>query len=125
MCIRDSHNLSHHGQDPEKIAQLRLIEQAQLVALNGLLDRLKTKKEADKNLLDSTMVFYGSNLGNANSHDWHNLPILLAGGGFKHGRHLKGDEKNNTPLGNLFVSLLQNMGLETDNFGTSTGKLAI
>lgn len=121
----DHHNLSHHGQDPEKIAQLRLIEQAQLVALNGLLDRLKTKKEADKNLLDSTMVFYGSNLGNANSHDWHNLPILLAGGGFKHGRHLRGDEKNNTPLGNLFVSLLQNMGLETDNFGTSTGKLAI
>jgi hypothetical protein len=121
----DHHNLSHHGQDPEKITQLRLIETAQMTALNGLLDRLKAKKEGAKNLLDSTAVFYGSNLGNANSHDWHNLPILLAGGGFKHGRHVTGDAKNNTPMCNLFVHLMQNMGVEADSFGTSTGVLTI
>lgn len=121
----DHHNLSHHGQDPEKIAQLRLVETAQMTALNGLLDRLKAKKEGAKNLLDSTAVFYGSNLGNANSHDWHNLPLLLAGAGFKHGRHVTGDAKNNTPMCNLFVRLMQNMGIETDTFGTSTGVLAI
>jgi hypothetical protein len=57
-------------------------------------------------------VLYGSNLGNANSHDWHNLPLLLAGGGFKHGRHVTGDAKNNTPMSNLFVRLMQNMGIE-------------
>jgi hypothetical protein len=121
----DHHNLSHHGQDPEKIAQLRLIETAQMTALGGLLASLKAKKEGAKNLLDSTAIFYGSNLGNANSHDWHNLPVLLAGGGFKHGKHITGDAKNNTAMCNLFVTLMQNMGLEVDTFGTSSGKLTI
>ena len=121
----DHHNLSHHGQDPEKIAQLRLIETAQLKALGTLLEKLKTKQEGSKRLLDSTAVLYGSNLGNANSHDWHNLPLLLAGGGFQHGKHHTGDAKNNTPMGNLFVRLLQNMGIEADTFATSTGVLTI
>jgi hypothetical protein len=121
----DHHNLSHHGQDPEKIAQLRLIETAQLAALGTLMTKLKAKQEGSKSLLESTAVLYGSNLGNANSHDWHNLPLLLAGGGFKHGKHHTGDAKNNTPMGNLFVSLMQNMGIEADTFGSSTGVLAI
>ena len=121
----DHHNLSHHGQDPEKIAQLRLVETAQLTALGTLLEKLKTKQEGSKRLLDSTAVLYGSNLGNANSHDWHNLPLLLAGGGFAHGKHHTGDAKNNTPMGNLFVRLLQNMGIEADSFATSTGALTI
>jgi hypothetical protein len=89
------------------------------------MEKLKARKEGSQNLLDSTAVLYGSNLGNANSHDWHNLPLLLAGGGFKHGRHVTGDAKNNTPMSNLFVRLMQNMGIETDTFGTSTGVLAI
>lgn len=121
----DHHNLSHHGQDPEKIAQLRLIETAQFKALGTLIEKLKTKQEGSKRLLDSTAVLYGSNLGNANSHDWHNLPLLLAGGGFSHGKHHTGDAKNNTPMGNLFVRLLQNMGIEADSFATSTGALTI
>jgi hypothetical protein len=121
----DHHNLSHHGQDPEKIAQLRLIETAQLKALGTLMEKLKAKQEGSKSLLDSTAVLYGSNLGNANSHDWHNLPLLLAGGGFKHGKHHTGDVKNNTPMGNLFVRLMQNMGIEADTFATSTGVLVI
>jgi len=121
----DHHNLSHHGQDPEKIGQLRLVEKAEMGALNRLFTSLKGKKEAGGNLLDSTMVLFGSNLGNANSHDWKNLPVLLAGGGFKHGRHHAFDAKNNTPFGNLFVTMLQNMGMETDSFGSGKGKLEI
>ncbi len=117
----DHHNLSHHGQDPEKIRQLRLVEEAEFRAFNGLLTALKAKKEGNGSLLDNTMVLFGSNLGNANSHDWHNLPMMLAGGGFKHGQHLAFDPKNNTPLGNLFVQMLQRMSIETDSFGSSAG----
>ena len=116
----DHHNLSHHGQDPEKIKQLELIEKAEVHALGGLLTALKAKKEGDASLLDNTMVLFGSNLGNANSHDTKNLPLLLAGGGFKHGQHLVLDTKNNTPFCNLFVQMLQRMNIEADSFGSST-----
>ena len=70
------------------------------------------------------MVLYGSNLGNASSHDTSNLPILLAGGGFAHGQHLAFDRKNNRPLANLYVSMLQRFGVEADRFGSSTGTLS-
>ncbi len=121
----DHHNLSHHGQDPEKIKQLELIERAEFQALNGLMTGLKAKKEGAGSLLDSTMVLFGSNLGNANAHDTRNLPMLFAGGGFKHGQHVTADAKNNTPLCNLFVTMLQKMGVETDSFGSSTGRLEV
>lgn len=117
----DHHNLSHHGQDPMKIEQLQRIESAEMQALNDLLTSLKQKQEGGSTLLDSTMVLFGSNLGNANSHDWHNLPMLLAGGGFKHGQHLAFDAKNNVPMCNLFVQMLQRAGMEVDRFGSSTG----
>ena len=65
----------------------------------------------------------GSNLGNASSHDNKNMPILVAGGGFKHGRHLAFDPKSGPPLCNLYVSMLQRMGIEADRFGSSTGTL--
>ncbi|MEZ0275228.1 MAG: DUF1552 domain-containing protein [Roseimicrobium sp.] len=116
----DHHNLSHHGQDPQKIEQLRLVERAEIGALGGLLSSLKAKKEGASTLLDNTMVFFGSNLGNANSHDWRNLPTLLAGGGFQHGQHIAMDTKNNTPMCNLFVPMLQKLGMETDTFGTNS-----
>jgi len=116
----DHHNLSHHGQDPEKIRQLELIETAQMGALDKLFAALKQKTEGGTPLLDNTMVLFGSNLGNANSHDWHNLPILLAGGGFRHGQHLAYDAKDNTPLCNLFVQMLQKMNVEADSFGTNS-----
>lgn len=115
----DHHNLSHHGKDPEKIQQLELIEAAEMNAFAKLLGALKQKTEGGTALLDNTMVLFGSNLGNANSHDWTNLPILLAGGGFKHGQHLAFDAKNNAPLCNLFVQMLQKMGIEADRFGSS------
>jgi len=117
----DHHNLSHHGQDENKLRQLHLIEQAQMQAFGGLLSALKQQQEGGSSLLQRTAVLFGSNLGNANSHDTKNLPIILAGGGFRHGQHLKLDEKNNTPLSNLFVLTLQRLGLEVDAFGTSSG----
>ena len=116
----DHHNLSHHGQDPEKIKQLKLIEDAEMKAFASLLMSLKAKIEGAGTLLDRTSILFGSNLGNANSHETLNLPILVAGGGFKHGQHLTFDPKNNVPLSNLFVALLQGMGMETDKFGSST-----
>jgi len=116
----DWHNLSHHGKDPEKIEELRIIEEAEFGVLNEFLAKLQRIEENGKTLLDHTAVLFGSNLGNASSHDWHNVPTIVAGGGFKHGQHIKHDEKNNIPLANLFVQLAQHMGVETDKFGSST-----
>jgi hypothetical protein len=118
----DWHNLSHHGKDEAKIEELRLIEEAELVEFNRFLGRLKALKENDRTLLDNTAVLFGSNLGNASSHDWHNLPIIIAGGGYKHGAYVAHDAKNNTPLANLFVALAQRMGIETGRFGSSTAE---
>ncbi len=119
----DWHNLSHHGKDPEKIAQLRLIEGEHMKALHDLLNKLKHTPEQGDTLLDRTSVLFGSNLGNASSHDTKNMPILLAGGGFKHKGYLAFDAENNVPLCNLYVSLLHRLGLEINNFGSSTGSL--
>jgi hypothetical protein len=91
--------------------------------LAKLLEKLSTSKEQGKTLLDQTSLFYGSNIADGSSHAWHNLPILLAGGGFKHGQHLAFDRKNNTPLSNVFLSVLQRLGIETNSFGSSTGTL--
>jgi len=119
------HELSHHGQEPEKIEQLRLIEEAKSKSIAALLQKLKATEEGGQSLLRNTAVLFGSNLGNASNHSTSNLPILLAGGGYQHGRHLvvapQGNLKQSTPLSNLFVSLMQRMGIETDKFGTSTG----
>jgi len=117
------HNLSHHGQAAEKLRQLEDADRRQMALLRGLLGNLADKHEGDRRLLDRTLVLYGSNMGDANTHDNTNLPILLAGGGFKHGRHLAFKRDADTPLSNLFVSLLQRVGVETDAFGSSTGTL--
>ena len=117
------HNLSHHGQDPLKIEQLKIIETEILKCFDGFLTRMAQPREAGGRLLDQTSVLFGSNLGNANAHDPSNLPIILAGGGYDHGRHVAYDKRNNIPLCNLFVSLLSKMGVETASFATSTGKL--
>jgi hypothetical protein len=119
----DHHNLSHHGQDPEKLKQLAIVESETLKLLRALLANLKQSKEDSATVLDRTMVLFGSNLGSGNSHSCKNLPMLLAGGGFKHGQHLAFDAKNGPPLANLFVSMLQRLGLEIDKFGTSKGTL--
>ena len=117
------HNLSHHGHAAEKLAQLEDVDRQQMGLLRDLLQALASKRDGDARLLDRTMVLYGSNMGDANTHDNANLPILLAGGGFRHGRHLAFKRDDNTPLSNLFVSMLQRLGVETYEFGSSTGSL--
>jgi len=119
----DHHNLSHHGQDEEKIEQLQKIETGLMESVGRLIGKLKSKSESGGTLLDNTMVTFGSNLGNANSHDWKNLPIIVAGGGFNHGQHVTYDKDNNKPLCNLFLTMLQKSGLEVDSFGSSEGTL--
>ena len=119
----DHHMLSHHAKDPEKIAQLAIVETAIVAALGRFLGKLADSSEAEHSLLDQTMVLFGSNLGNASNHDTRNMPILLAGGGFRHGQHLAFDQQDNYPLTNLFVSMLQQLGLEIDTFVSSTGTM--
>ena len=110
------HGLSHHGMNEEKLRQLAIVEQGMINEWGGFLRRLK----ADS-MLDETMVLMTSNLGNASSHDNKNMPVLFAGGGFKHGQHLAFDQKNNYPLPNLYLSTLHRLGLQEENFATSTG----
>jgi hypothetical protein len=122
--ITDSyHNLSHHGKSEEKLAQLRVLDEWHMKLLAKLFEDLKAVDEGGEPLLDRTMILYGSNLGDANSHSTVNLPTLFAGGGFRHGQHLAFDTAQNYPLPNLFVSMLQRMGLEEDRFASSTGTM--
>jgi hypothetical protein len=116
----DYHNLSHHGQAEEKVKQLEDADRQQMSLLGKLLRNLAEKTEDDQRLLDRTMVLFGSNMGDSNTHDNTNLPVFLAGGGFQHGQHLAFSRENNKPLSNLFVSMLQRLGIETDEFGSST-----
>jgi len=112
------HGLSHHGRDEDKIKQLTLVEQAVIDEWTDFLRKLKKSE-----LLDSTMVLLTSNLGNASSHNNRNMPVLFAGGGFKHGRHLAFSQKNNYPLPNLYLNALHQLGLEQSSFATSTGTM--
>ena len=118
----DWHNLSHHGQDEAKIEELKVIELAEFRTLAQFLGQLKGVQEGGGSLLESTALLFGSNLGNASAHSTANLPVLLAGGGFKHGRHIQVDPEKHV-FSNLFVNLAQRMGVETDSFGFSTGVL--
>jgi hypothetical protein len=117
------HNLSHHGKSEAKLAQLKAIDEWHMKLLANLFGELKSVREDGETLFDRTMILYGSNLGNANTHVTTNLPTLFAGGGFKHGQHLAFDTVHNYPLPNLFVSMLQRFGLEVDRFASSTGTM--
>lgn len=117
------HDLSHHGQDPLKIAQLKTLELEKMKTLLTFLQQLRDTKEEGESLLDRTTVFFSSNLADASKHSVKNMPVLLAGGKFNHGQHLAFDENKNPPLSNLFVSMLQQMDIPADKFGSSTGTL--
>lgn len=117
------HSLSHHGLDREKLEQLALVETEIIRAWGDFLRQLQAATENDGTLLDHTSVLLTSNLGNASSHDNRNMPVLFAGGGFRHGQHLAFDPKKNYPLPNLYVSVLQQTGLEHDRFATGTGTM--
>ena len=117
------HNLSHHGQSESKVQQLIDADHQQMRLLRKLFSQLAETHEGEDRLLDRTMILFGSNMGDANTHDNTNLPILLAGGGLKHGRHLAFRRDHNQPLCNLYVTMLQHLGVETESFGSSTGTL--
>lgn len=117
------HNITHHGNRPEVLEELRRHEENQFDALAGFLKSLQETQEQGQSLLDRTMVLYGTCMGSANSHSNVNLPVLLAGGGFKHGQHLAFDVENNYPLSNLYVSMLQRLGIENDKFSSATGTM--
>ena len=120
---QDHHGLTHHGMNPAKIDELRIVERAELGAFRDFVASLRETKENGACLLDRTQVLIGSNLGDASGHGTTNLPILLAGGGFRHGQHLAGDRRNNTPLGKLFVSMLRKFGVETESFANISGPI--
>jgi hypothetical protein len=117
------HNLSHHGLDEEKLEQLALVESEIVRAWGDFLRSLKETREEGGTLLDQTSVLLTSNLGNASSHDNRNMPVLFAGGGFHHGQHLAFNTKKNYPLPNLYVSVLQQTGLEQSRFSTGTSTM--
>ncbi len=119
------HSLSHHGKKQENIDQLLVIEEHQLKHFARFLEKLKNTSDGEGSLLDHTSVLFGSGMGNANSHTNHDLPILLAGGGFQHGsfKKLPARGPGKVPLCNLYVSILQQFGMERENFGNSAGSL--
>jgi hypothetical protein len=113
------HDLSHHGQDKGKLDQLAVLERDLLLEWGKFIGRMKDARDGGSRLLDHTMSVFGAGMGNASSHESTNLPVLLTGGRFKHGQHLAHDPKSPPPLCNLWVQMLQEMGVETDRFGTS------
>ena len=117
------HSLSHHGRDDDKLEQLAIVETGIISAWGDFLRDLGNTSDHGESLLDATTVLLTSNLGNASSHDNRNMPVLLAGGGFRHGQHLAFDQRKNYPLPNMYVSILQQTGLEQDRFATSTGTM--
>lgn len=117
------HSLSHHGLDEDKIEQLTRVETALVKTWGGFVRQLKEAEEANGTMLDRTNVLLTSNLGNASAHDNKNMPVLFAGGGFRHGQHLAFDRKDNYPLPNLYLSALQRQGLDIDSFATSTNAM--
>ncbi|MEM6688521.1 MAG: DUF1552 domain-containing protein [Planctomycetota bacterium] len=117
------HSLSHHGQDEDKLRQLAVVETAFTKRLADFLIDLRGISEGDSHLLDQTQVLLTSNLGNASNHSNKNMPVIFAGGGLKHGGHLAFDQKNNYPLSNLFVTMLQNMNMGVDRFSTGSTTL--
>ena len=151
MTFGMHHDLSHHGKEPKKLAACRQVEVELMQALGGLLDKLKKAKEGGSTLLDSTMVMMTSNLRDGNTHWTYNLPVILAGGGFKHGQHLAFNRpylnevnqeltaapgasvsaekkiplmgQDQQPLCNLYTSMLRQGGVEIDRFSTATGTL--
>ena len=119
------HGLTHHGRRPDKLKELQIIETFYIAQMARFMARLKDTKTAESDLLHETMVFFGSGLGDAARHSNRNLPVVLAGGGFKHGRHVDAlqPNKQQTPLNNLYTTMLQNFGVETDRFNNATGTI--
>lgn len=120
------HALSHHGNDPDKIRDLVRVELEHMKRLAGFLKQLKTKTDAEgRPLLDSTIVLVGTGMGDASRHSNRDLPTIVAGGGFDHGQHVSAKQKGGGELllGDLYVTLLQQMGIEADQFSNAKRNL--
>jgi hypothetical protein len=117
------HGLSHHGHDEEAIRDLITLETYQITHFGKFLKRLAGIRDGEQSLLDSTMVLFGSGIGNGHSHTNSDLPLVLAGGGYRHGefKQTPGSGVGKVPLCNLYLDIAQRMGLEVDAFGNSTG----
>ncbi len=123
--VPDSHHpLSHHGNDPEKIARMSKINTFHVSLFAEFLEKLQAVPEGNGTLLDHSVYLYGSGMGNPSTHDHDNLPILVAGGsayGMHGGRHIA--YETGTPLANLHLTLLDRVGVHLDSFGDSNGKV--
>lgn len=120
------HELSHHGNDPKKHEKIKKINRLHVGQFAYFINKLKSIKEGDSTLLDNSMIVYGSGISDGNRHNHDELPVLLmgkAGGTIETGRHIKAEK--NTPLNNMYLSLLDRMGASIDRFGDSTGRLTI
>lgn len=120
------HSLTHHGQRPELVKELAIIETFYIKQFARFLQRLKDTPDSNgQPLLESTIVLFGSGMGNASTHSSRNLPIILAGGGLRHGSHHQFQRTgyDGRPLSDLFVTILQKLGVEKAQFATSTGNL--
>ena len=119
------HPVSHHSNDPEKLAKLAKINAHHVSLFAYLVEKLRLTPDGDGSLLDHSIYMLGSGMGNPDVHDHSNLPIVLAGGGagkLKGARHIKYEQQ--TPLANLHLTLLDKVGVHLDSFVDSTGKVA-
>jgi hypothetical protein len=121
------HGLSHHGHDEEAIKHLIALETYQTEQFGRFIGRLAAMEDGDRRLLDSTTVLFGSGIGDSNTHKNSDLPIVLAGGGYRHGefKRLPASGPNKVPLCNLYVDIAQRMGVEVEEFGSSTGRFGL
>ncbi|MDF1656196.1 MAG: DUF1552 domain-containing protein [Verrucomicrobiales bacterium] len=121
------HGLTHHGNRPDRLQELKIIETFYIEQTARLIEKLKKSPSGDGSLLDDTMVFFGSGLGDAARHSNRNLPLILAGGGFQHRGHVDAmtPTGHQTPLNNLFTTMLQNFGVETGSFNGATGSFEL
>lgn len=121
------HGITHHGNLPGRLKQLRIIDAFYIQQMARFMTKLKNTRTLHGNLLDETMVFFGSCLGDASRHSNRNLPIILAGGGFQHGSHVNAMQRSGqqTPLNNLFTTMLQRFGIEIDRFNNATGTVEL
>ena len=118
------HGFSHHGKAEVLQRGLLVIESFQTKAFARFLDRLASMEDSDgARMLDRTMVLFGSGMGNGSSHSNKDLPVLLAGGGFRHGRHISYPTDRRVPLCNLYTTMLQRFGVETDRFNKASGTI--
>jgi hypothetical protein len=120
------HGISHHQRDPEKLEKIARIDEFYSIQLAWFLEKMKATKEGDGSLLDNSMIVFGGGISDPDRHNHDDLPVILAGGGggtLTQGRHIR--LPGETPMCNLYLSLLDRMGVKEERFGDSTGRLSV